>query len=405
MDRVVFKSGIQVGGRGPSIYDLRQTAKSDPVAFFHRVNKLVDDGKLKLSQFGDLRSLYQALADVQVPVTMQIGGATRAIMASAFPVLTGTAIIKEINDAYLTVPTIGDLLVTEIDDNKKITTIAAIHALDKDIPEVKESDDFPEISADEEKVEIRHKRNGRKLSITQEMIEENELADIVSRVNGLGVIAADWIEEQTLRRVTDHDGSASAPGEPYAYRPNGVGTALYSSTANTPNARCPLGNRKTSNALEDDSDLNNARNLLASMLNARGKAIGLNWSEIQLVVPYSLLGKATTLLNSEYVPGVVNEVNNYGPRGKWSITADRLVSSPKLDDLSNSAWYLGAFKKQFRRKWKLRFEYVTLGGDTQAYLNSRIAFQARIAWDCETGCVDVVNVIQNLAATTAPKDE
>jgi len=404
MNGVFFKSGITVGTAGPSLGDLRRRAKNDPVTFIQRIEQLVNDGKLKLGMFGDLRGLYQATADIQVPVTLQIGGTTRAVMASAFPILTGTTMIKEINDAYLDVAKVGDQLVTEIDDNKKITTIANVHSLDKNIEEVKEADDFPEISADEEKVEIRHKRNGRKLSITQEMIDENELADIVSRVNALGTIAGEWIEEQTLRRVTDHDGCAASPAEPYVYRPGGTGTALYSSTANTPGTRAPSGNRKTSNALADDTDLDNARALLATMKNSRGKSLGINWSDIQLLVPYSIYGMASTILNSEYVPGVVNEVSNYGPRGQWNITKDRLVTTPKLDDLSASAWYLGAFRKQFRRKWKLRFEYVTLGTDTQAYLNSRIAFQARIAWDCEIGAVDYVYVVQNLAATTAPKD-
>jgi len=76
-----------------------------------------------------------------------------------------------------------------------------------------------------------------------------------------------------------------------------------------------------------------------------------------------------------------------------------------MDDLSTSAWYVGAFKRQFKRKWKLRFEYVTLGQDTQAYLNSRIAFQARIAWDVEIGSTDYVFCVQSLSGTTAPVNE
>jgi len=82
-----------------------------------------------------------------------------------------------------------------------------------------------------------------------------------------------------------------------------------------------------------------------------------------------------------------------------------VVSSPKLDDYSTSAWYLGMFPRQFRRKWKLRAEYVTLGQDTESYLRSRIAFQMRVAWDCEIGAVDYVYVVQCLSGTTAPADE
>jgi hypothetical protein len=400
----MFLSNIVGSGSGVSLGLIRDLAKNEPVEFIHKIQDLANAGKLRLSDFRNLKDLFVHLHDVQVPVTLEVMGAQRAISASAFPILTGTLAIAAINDAYAAVPTIGEQLVTEIEDSKKVTTIAAIHSLDKHVGEVKELDDFPEIGTDEEKVEIRHKRNGRKLTVSAEAIEENEIADIVTRINALGEIASEWIEEQTLSRVTDYDGSAASPAEPYAYRPNGTGTALYSSSVNTPGTRSPLGTRVLNNALVDETDLDAARTRLASMLNARGKRISMPWSEVQIVVPYALIGTVSKIGNSEYVPGVENELSNYGPRGMWSIPPERRITSPKLDDLSAATWYLGMFKRQFRRKWKLRFEYVTLGMDTQAYLNSRIAFQARIAWDCEIGATDYVYVVQCLAASTSPKD-
>jgi len=144
---------------------------------------------------------------------------------------------------------------------------------------------------------------------------------------------------------------------------------------------------------------------MATMLNNRGKRITIPRSMIKILVPDAIVGAVMKVLNSEYVPGVENEKSNWGPAGKWTIPAERVISSPKMDDLSSSAWYYGAFQKQFKRKWKMRFEYVTLGSDTQAYLNSQIAFQARLAWDVEIGAVDYIYVIQNLTATDAPYDE
>jgi len=265
--------------------------------------------------------------------------------------------------------------------------------------------DFPEIGTDEESVQIRERRNGRRLTITAEMIERNELPDIVSRVDALGEIAAEHIEELTLKRVTDYHGSKSAPAEPYAYRPDGTGTALYSASANTPGTRAPLGTRINSNALVDYTDIDAFRIRQASMKNARGTRIMIPWSEVIILVPYALIGPALKVFSSEYTPGVENEYNPYGPRGKFFLPPERILTSTKMDDLSSGAWYGGAFRRQFRRKWALRMEYVTLGTDTESYLRSRIAFQARIAWNCEVGAVDYVYVIQNLAATTAPADE
>ena len=391
---------------GVSLMDLRSLATNEPEAFVGKLQGLADEGKVKLSDIRDPKALYGHLADVQVPVAMtDLSGAQRAISASAFPILTGTLAIAQINEAYAAVPTVGEQLVTEIEDDNKVTTIAAVHTLDKAKDEVKELDDFPEIGTDEEKVEIRHRKNGRKLTISAEAIRENRVADIVTRIDALGEIAAEHVEELTLYRVTDHYGSGSSAAEPYAYRPDGTGAALFSATANTPGTRAPSGTRIESNALMDETDLDAARTRLAAMQNARGKRIALPWSEVQILVPYALIGTLAKLGNSEYVPGVENELSNYGPRGMWSIPPERRLTTPKLDDLSTSAWYMGIFRRQFKRKWKMRFEYVTLGQDTQAYLNSQVAFQARIAWDVEVGAVDYVYVVQCLSGSTAPVDE
>ncbi|MFH1614574.1 MAG: hypothetical protein ABIG61_05780, partial [Planctomycetota bacterium] len=350
MANKLFRTNLVGVGRRLSLYDLRALAQNEPKDFIHKVNVGVESGKLKLEDIRDWKGLHGVLADVQVPVTMEMAGSQRAIMASAFPILTGTLAIAAINEAYQGVPSIGQELVTDFEDNKKVTTIAAVHSLDKQVDEVKETMDFPEIGVDEEKVEIRHKRNGRRLTISAEAIEENEAADIVTRINALGEIAGEWIEEQTLARVTDHYGSGSSPAEPYVYRPAGTGTQLYSATANTPGTRAPSGTRVNSNALVDETDLDAVRTVLRAMKNARGKRINIPWSEVYFLVPDAIEGTLMKIINSELVPGVENEVSNWGPRGKYYIPLNRVLSSPKMDDLSTSAWYVGAFKRQFKRK-------------------------------------------------------
>ena len=406
MKKKLFATNIftQQGGLGMS--DLRTAAQNDPIGFAPKIESLVQAGKLSLSELGDVRELYRYLADIPVQVGMlDVAGAQRTMTTSAFPIMVGTTMIAAMSAAYEAVPTIGEQLVNEMEDSQRITIMASIHGMDKNVDEVKELDDFPEITASEETVHIGHRKNGRKLTVSAEMIRENRIPDIVQRVNALGEIAADYVEELTLARVTDHTGSAASPAAPYAYRPEGVGTALFSSTANTPGTRAPLGTRVINNQLVDETDLDAARTRAMSMRNSRGKHIAFRQSEVIILHPYALTGTLSKLLNSEYVPGVENEMSNWGPRGGWNIPPERRITSPKLDDLSASAWYFGTPKRQFTRKWKLRFEYVTLGMDTQAYLNSMVAFQARVAWDCEVGATDYVYWLQCLAATTAPADE
>jgi len=402
----LIRSTIQTQ-RGVSLYDLRSLAQNEPGEFMRKIEEGAQSGQLKLTDIRDIKALWQALADVNVEVTMpDLSGAMRTITTSAFPIMTGNLVIAMINKGYNEIPKIGQELVMEIDDPKKVTTIAGMSTTDSKKDEVKEKEDFPEISASEEKVEIRHRKNGRKLTLTAETIQENEIANFILMVNDLTKFVYRRVERLTLERITDHYGSGTSPKEPYVYRPNGVGTALYSATANTPGARAPLGARIENNQYKDETDLENARMRLSGMKDDNGERIGApDRSQTIILCPNALVGKISKTLNSQYVPGVRNEVSNWGPEGRFHIPVERLLSSPLMDDLSSTAWYYGDPKSQFIRKWKMRFEYVSLGMTTQAYLNAQIAAQYRIAYDVEVGARNYVSMIQNLAATTAPVDE
>ncbi len=405
-----FQSNISVGG-GLALADLRLAASNDPRGFYTRLLEpmtdpatgkpvgLIPRGALTWKDVRDLKALFRALADVKVPVQVDVMGETRTIDSSAFPLLVGGLTQQLIEARYQAVPTIGGQLVEDFRDSKKVTTLGSVHAMDKKVQRVDEEKEFPEISASEEKYEIRSNRNGRKFSITAEAIEENDVAGIVQRLNALAYIAANWVEKQTLQRVCDLDGSAASPAEPYVMHRNGAAASIYSSTANTPGPRAPRGTRILNNALVDEEDLEAARSVLAGMKDQLGERISIPMSQCILLVPDALVGIANKIRNSELVPGEENALNAWGPRGSYQ---PRVLSSPKLDDISTTAWYLGMFAEQFKRKWKLDFEYVTLAGDTQAFLDKRIAFQARIAWDCEIGATDYVYVVQSLSGSTAP---
>ena len=389
---------VTIAGDALDMASLRMLAEKEPKAFITKCQTLIDGG-LRWGDITDLKGLFFALSDVQVPATVNMMGHTRAIMASAFPLLSGGLTVAGINDAMDAVPTIGQDLVTEMDSNKRFSEIAEITSDNPNADGVAEGQDYPEIHAGETKYGIRHRRDGRRIAITAEMIEENDIPDIVRRVDVLGEIAAESVEKQTLRRITDLNGSTASAAEPYVLHMNGTAAALYVATANTPGTRAPSGTRVNNNALVNTTDLEAARTVLAAMLNSRGERMSIPMSRCTLLVPDALAGTALKILGSEQEPSIENEINNWGPRG---VYRPRFRSTPRLDDLSTTTWYLGWFEKQFTRKWKLRFEYVTLSGDTQAFLQSRIAFQARIGYDCEIGATGYTYVVQCLDATTAP---
>lgn len=385
-------------GQTRGLPDLISAAKNEPKEFAAKLEKIVTERKLRFEDI-NLRDVYHGFKDVQVPVFhTDPDGRQRSIQASAFPLLAGLLMVAELENSYQEVASVGDELVVDFEDSKKVTVIARLLTLDTKIDQVDEAKDFPEIGASEESYEVLSVRNGRKLSITQEMIDENDIPNIVERVNKLAEIATTAVEKITLSRVCDQYGSAGSPAEPYALRPRAGGPIpLYvavGSIGNFPQAgkRAPSGTLKTGNAFTSGTNLDNLRIILADMRNDRGEHIAEKWSNIVLLVPNALLGVALKTLMSELEPGVLNEYNNWGPRGPFRPT---LISTPKLDDISSSDYFLGNFKREFRRKWKTNFEYVTLGADSQRYLDARIAFQARIAWDMGVNAVDYNGVVKS----------
>jgi len=172
---------VFVVGRQMDVDSLRTMAQRDPAQFAARTQDLIDAGELRWDRVRDVRGLFHRLDNLSVPVTVNVAGETRAIQASAFPLLAGGMTIAGIQEAYESVPAIGDQLVTETEDNKRVSIYAGITSEDVNIDRVDEGKDFPEIGAGEEKYEIRNNRNGRRLSITAEMIEENDVPAIVER--------------------------------------------------------------------------------------------------------------------------------------------------------------------------------------------------------------------------------
>lgn len=397
---------IRSGHQGAlALGDLRTRLQADPKDASHVLDQVVRSGKVTWQSVlakHSLRDLFNALADIQVEGRVDVLGQERTIMTSAFPLFAGGLSVSAINEAYEAVPTIGQDLVTDMESNKKWVQVGGVLSHVHGGLETGENQPFPLVGASQERFDIGSNRKGLRMEITQEMIEENDTEGLLERLNALGEIPAEDVEVLTLDRVTDYDGSAASAAEPYALRINKVGTQLYTTTANNPGTRTPSGTRLTNRPLVSTTSLEAARALLALNTNSRGLPIAMPVSQMILLTPDALASTASKILNSELEPGVENEVNDWGPRGRNRPT---LRTTSFLDRRSTTAWYLGCFKKQFKRKWKIRMETVTAMGDLMTFLRSRVAFEARVAWDVEVGAQDYVHVVQCLAATSSPKDD
>lgn len=379
---------------------LADLARAHPEAFMAKTNDLIAAGKFGLRDVPDLKALFNAFVDIPVKTSVDMGTGKRAVVdTSAFPLLMGSLVVDEINRAYEQVPTIGEQLVTDMESNKKFAHVVKIQNQTGVEVKTKEGEEFPMISASEQFAVIGHNRKGFQLAISQETLEENDIGNFLQLVDQGGMFASELIEEQTLSRVFDQNGSSTSPLEPYAYRPNATAIQLYNSTANLPGKQAPSGTRILNNPLSTTVNLSAARQVLANMRNTRGRRIAIPMSKCKLVVPDALLEPTLVLLKSTGEPGVFNAENNWGPSGQFR---PQLVSSPKIDDITTDSWLLGDLPAQFVRKWKIRLETVSVYSDPMTYARTREAYRTRVCWDVEIGARDYVYVVQSLAATTAP---
>ncbi len=363
-----------------SSLDLRALVSNDEGNFERRIQALFADKKLRGNQL-NLRTMYQVLAGMPVrQLVKDAAGDIRAVTTSAFAVLTGTTMVTMLREAYDAVPRIADLLTTLMPSNNETDTIPAVLSEDV-ISKVAEGKDFPEGGAVEEHVTIGHQKQGGIVSVTREMIQFDKTGQFFTRINRMGEAAANVLEQLVIERVTD-----SISGE-FVYNPNGTGTALYSTTA-----RARGTNKLATNALVDSSDLDNLRALLRAMTNHAGKPILVRPDVV--LVPDGLLTVADKITLSELTPGAENELNPWGPRGRWR---PRVLSSPFLDVISGSTWYMGNPAKQFVRKQVFGIEVTTRGAGSDAEFSSDIVFAARAAFDEEIGATDYVFFVQSTA--------
>lgn len=394
-------SNVTVGEPGLDMQALRSVAQNDPMAFVTKIQEIIAEDHMTWNDVRDIKKMFKCLYGVSVPATVElVDGVTQAINADAFALLAGNITIAGFQEGLDSYPSVSQDLVTEMDDNKKISVVASIISHDNNKDGVPEGQDYPLIGASDESYVIHHKRNGRRFEITAETIEEANTSKVIDQANALNEISGEETEEQSLRRICDVDGSGSSPAAPYALEREGGVASLFTTTANNPTTRTPLGTRIENNGLTDATNLDASREQLAGNKNSRGNPVIIPANEMIILGPEALRSTYSRIRGSRMTPGIEGELNPWGPEGEFQ---PRGIFTPWLDTFSTSAWYMGWFRKQYRRKWKLRFEYVTLSNDTESFLRKRIAFQARIGWDMEVGATSPGEyVVQNLQATTPP---
>lgn len=401
---VQVRSNYHVGGGEADMRGLFDIAKKNGTKFLEVTRALIQQGKLRMEDV-DLRALFIETIDLQCEVRAFIPGiGERTLQTSAFPILTGNLIAELLDRPDDSAEPIWSRLVTVRPTMKDTTHLVRVVNSDPSHTggnKRAEGAPYPLMVSGEERVQVDTVDDGRRIAIGQKLIETNDKPALIEQVNALREWANERRDKITLLRAYDVAGSGATPAAPYVYRPNGTGAALYN-VSTTAHRRAPSGTRVINNAIVDGANLKALIDVLANMRDENGNRVSA-LNELELLSPHALSDVIERILGSDMTPGVENEKNPYGPKGRFKITP---IYSPKIDDFTTTSVVLARkFSKQFVLVSRVDMEYVSMAASMQDFLRTRMALEARIADEFEVGARDHNRAVQSLAgsvAATAP---
>jgi hypothetical protein len=338
--------------------------------FYHKVCQLLNEKQVTVDDFSyyELAEACGVLPSLR-SVGRRLGGdgasggstggtsgallreAGPGVSTSLFQVVTGELIGRKVIEGYEDASGfIGDKLVTVIPSRYRQTKLAGFRAL-AGPSEVHEGHPYEESTFGEKSVTTSESKQGRILSINEELIAFDQTGEINRRAMQMGFYLRQERERAIVRGVSDADAGAGKP----VYRPGGVGTGLYATNGSHRNW-VGAGNTTSSGfatavPLEDWTDIETvlhyrATQVVDDRVDGSGRPIVMPVKH--LLVPEALRGRATSIVRSTEI-----RVSNDDGETKFANPVQGLVevlSSPFLDEQGGEAafdWYLGDFRKQF----------------------------------------------------------
>lgn len=330
--------------------------------FYHKLCTLLNEKQLAVEDFSyfelaeacgvlpQLRRLREWTSDA-TPVTALLRESNPGVNTSLFQVVTGELIGRKVIEGYEDDSGfIGDKLVQVMPSRIRNTRIAGFRALSGPA-EVHEGHPYEESTFEEKYVTTSESKQGRILSINEELIAFDQTGEINRRAMALGFYLRQERERTIVRAVTDAD---AANGR-FVYRPHGQGTPLYATDGShrnwigTGNTTSPLFDGAI--PLSDWTDIDIALNYRATEVKddrIDGTARPLMAPVKQLLVPERLRGAARSILHSTEIT-----VSSDDQETKFANPVQGLaevLSSPFIDEQGGEAlndWYIGDFRKQF----------------------------------------------------------
>lgn len=330
--------------------------------FYQKVCELLNEKQIGVDDFSyyeladacgvlpQLRSLREGRGGDGSPAQL-LSESNPGIGTNLFQVVTGELIGRKVIEGYEDDSGfIGDQLVTVMPSRLRNSKLAGFRAL-AGPTEVAEGHPYEESSFEEKYVTTRESKQGRILSITEELIGFDQTGEINRRAMALGYYLRQERERTIVRAVTDAD---SGSGK-YVYRPSGGGAALYNANGSNRNY-VGVGNTTSTafNAavpLVDWTDIDIVQRYRATEVRddrIDGTPRPLVAPARQMLVPEALRGTARSIVHATEI-SVTSAEGDMRMANPLHGTLE-VLSSPFVDEQGGAAladWYLGDFRRQF----------------------------------------------------------
>jgi len=333
-----------------------------PEKFYQKACTLLNERQLSVDDFSyyelaeacgvlpRLRSLREALVGEQ-PALALLRESNPGVSTHLFQVMTGELIGRKVIEGYENSDGfIGDRLVTVIPSSQRNQKLAGFRAL-AGPTEVHEGHPYEESTFEEKYVTTAEAKQGRILSIQEELIAFDQTGEINRRALALGYYLRQERERTILRGVTDADAGTGK----YVYRPTGSGVTLYATNGSRRNW-VGEGNTTSSNfnaavPLADWTDIEQVLHYRATEVRddrIDGESRPVIAPPRFVLVPERLRGTAKGIVNATEVTHITEtgETRRANPFGGML----EVLSSPFIDEQGGQAindWYLGDFARQF----------------------------------------------------------
>lgn len=341
-----------------------------PAGFYHKVVELLNTRQLSPDDFSyyelaeacgllsNLRALRQSrphpLAELSALPSLNHQLATineSSVGTSLFQVVTGELIGRKVIEGYEDDSGfIGDKLVTVVPSRLRNTRMAGFKAL-AGPTEVAEGQPYEESTFEEKYVTSLESKQGRILSINEELIAFDQTGEIHRRAMALGYYLRQERERTIVRAVTDAD----AGDDQFVYRPAGAGAELYKSDGSHRNF---VGTGNTTSEgfdspvpLQDWTDVEEVLHYRATQVKddrIDGDQRPIVAPARQILVPERLRGTARSIVHSTeiQVSSGDGETRFANPlHGTLEVLASPFIDEQGGDAVSD--WYLGDFRRQF----------------------------------------------------------